>query len=408
MKLRFARSCGVFAAAALLAATLSGCYFLPKEEEILEPPLKVPEAVAYKTYEVTTGTIARYLSGSGKFESTQSESLYYRSGGGRIREIHVKSGDDVKAGDLIVELDTGDLEYTIFRQEKAVRAAELSLEVAKRSASPNAIAVERAQINYELAARELEKTRRAYNAAGGAKKDALKDDIYKQELNLKLLKMTLDEAKTPSKSAEADVERAQINYDLAAAQLEQYTKQLEESRLYASIDGTVIYVASLEPGDSVGTYYDIVKIADSDKLRITMQVSDMSDLDDYPEVGSGTELDVTYKKTEETVTGRIVQLPSDVPVTAPDSERKAVKIEVDSVPKGTRVGDAVNINLMLEEKTDVIVLPARYVSSYSARRYVRVLNEEGVPEERDVKLGIQSNNQVEIVSGLEAGEVIVI
>ena len=67
-----------------------------------------------------------------------------------------------------------------------------------------------------------------------------------------------------------------------------------------------------------------------------------------------------------------------------------------------------SLQVLLERKEDIITLPLRYVSSYSARRYVRVLNEDGDPEERDVKLGIQSNNVVEIVSGLEAGEVIVI
>ena len=65
-------------------------------------------------------------------------------------------------------------------------------------------------------------------------------------------------------------------------------------------------------------------------------------------------------------------------------------------------------NSLLERKENIITLPNRYISSYSARRYVRVINAEGYPEERDVKLGIQSNSVVEIVSGLDAGEVIVI
>ena len=131
--------------------------------------------------------------------------------------------------------------------------------------------------------------------------------------------------------------------------------------------------------------------------------------DDTDELNVGTELEVTYKsKDGGTVIGRVVQLPTDVPVTASEAERTAVKIEVDDIPEGVDIGDTVSISLLLERKEDIIVLPMRYISTYSSRRYVRVLNDEGVPEERDVKLGIQSNNEVEIVSGLEEGDVIVI
>ncbi|MEA4824500.1 MAG: biotin/lipoyl-binding protein [Clostridiaceae bacterium] len=404
MKTRIVRATALSVAVILFVTLFSGCYFLPKEEEILEPPLKVPEAVSYKTYTVQKGTIERYISGTGKFESTDTEILYYQTTSGRLKEIYVKSGDEVKSGDLIVELDTGDLEYTIYKQEKAVRQAELSLSLATKNASPDPIAVERAQINYDLAARELQKNRKKYNnAVDAAEKETLADAVYAGERNLRLLEMALDQAKNPSSSAQADLERAQIAYDLAAAQLAIYKKQLEESRLYATMDGMVIYVADVEPGDGISTYYDLVKIADSKNLRVTMKV------DDYDELTVGTEMEITYKvRGGGMVIGRIVQLPTDVPVTAPESERTAVKIEVENIPEDVKIGDTVSVNLLLERKEGIITLPIRYVSTYSSRRYVRVLNDEGVPEERDVKLGIQSNTDVEIVSGLEEGDVIVI
>ncbi len=403
MKTRLVRIIALACSTLLFLTLFSGCYFLPKEEEILEPPLKVPEAITYKTYEVTTGTLERYLNGNGKVESTNTQVLFYPKTG-RLKEIFVKSGQDVKAGDLIVALDTGDLEYTIYKQEKAVRTAELSLEMAQKNATPDPIALRRAEINYELAQRELENTRKEYDESWGTAKEKLADSIYKQELNLELLKMTLDEAGKVKDTVAADLERAQINYDLAKAQLDVYNEQLEESRLYAEIDGTVVYVASLEPGYSISAYYDLVKIADANSLRYTMKCDDTSEL--YV----GMEMEITYSQNRKTgtVIGRIVQLPTDVSPLAPEAERTAVKIEVDEFPEGTKIGDSAAVKVLLERKENIITLPTRYVSSYSTRRYVRVLNDEGIPEERDVKLGIQSNNEVEIVSGLEAGEVIVI
>ena len=46
-----------------------------------------------------------------------------------------------------------------------------------------------------------------------------------------LLQMTLEEVRKPSDSVEADLERAQINYDLATAQLEVYRKRFMEEGL---------------------------------------------------------------------------------------------------------------------------------------------------------------------------------
>jgi len=402
MKKRFVRPIALGLTVLTLLAALSGCYFLPKEEEVLEPPLKEPEAVTYKTHTVEKGTIERFLTGTGKLESTKNEVLYYQNLNGRLKTIHVESGDTVKAGDLIVELDVGDLENTIYKQEKAVRQAELSLEIASRTTEPDAVAVKKAQINYDLGQRKLNAAKTALNGmTDAAQRAAQQETIYELQQNVELLKLTLEEVSTPQKPDAATVERAQIAYDLEKAQLETYKEQLNTSRLYASMDGLVTYVAKVEPGDQISAYTDLVRIADSGSLRVSMTTAD------YSELNIGMAMEITFDGNKNTVyTGKIVQLPSLVDTGEEDDE--SVKIVMDSLPEDAKIGDSASINVLLERKEDIIVLPLRYVSTYSSRRYVRVLNEEGIPEERDVKLGIQGLNTVEIVSGLEAGDVIVI
>lgn len=403
MKKRFVRPLAFCLTVLILLATLSGCYFLPKEEAVLEPPLKEPEVVTYKTHTVEKGTIERFLTGSGKLESTQTEVLYYQNLNGRLKTIHVKSGDTVKAGDLIVELDVGDLENTIYKQEKAVRQAELSLEIASRTTEPDAVAVKKAQINYDLGERKLNAAKKALNSmTDAAQRSAQQDTVFELQQNLELLRLTLQEVSTPKKPDAATVERAQIAYDLEKAQLETYRSQLDTSRLYASMDGLVTYVAKVEPGDQISAYTDLVRIADSGSLRVSMTV------EDYSELSIGMAMELSFDGDKKNVfTGKIVELPSRVD-TVGEEKDKSVKIVMDSLPEGAKIGDSANVNVLLERKEGIIVLPLRYVSTYSSRRYVRVLNEEGIPEERDVKLGIQGLNTVEIVSGLEAGEVIVI
>ncbi len=337
MKTRIKTFCALLLTVAGMVTLLGGCYFLPQEEQFLEPPLREPQEVSYRTYTVQRDRIDRELSGTGRFVSTETQLLQYKGTGARLKTMHVKSGDEVKAGDLLAELDPGDLPYQIYRQEKQLRLAELDLQTAKKTKDKNTI------------------------------------------------------------------ERAQINYDLVNMELTRLNERMAECLLYTDMNGMVIYVADVEPGESVYAYQTLVQVADAGSLQIRFTTNDVKEL--Y----IGTEIEVTLStKDKPTLIGRVVQVPENLPITATEEEKKTVYIELDEVPAEVKIGDTVAIKLLLERKEGVILLPLRYVSSYSSRRYVRVLNADNIPEERDLILGIQNATEVEVVSGLEEGERIVI
>ena len=98
----------------LMIAAFSGCqYILPKEEEPMAPPLVQPKDVVYTTVDVARGNIVNSIQGMGRVESVKMVDLYFESSGGRIKNINVKYGDKVKKGDVLLELDTGELDYQI-------------------------------------------------------------------------------------------------------------------------------------------------------------------------------------------------------------------------------------------------------------------------------------------------------
>lgn len=102
------------AAALMMAAMSSGCqYLFPKEEEPQAPPLVAPKGVEYTTVDVERGDIVSSVQGMGRVQSVRMVDVYFRAGGGRLKGINVKYGDMVKAGDVLLELDTGDLDYQL-------------------------------------------------------------------------------------------------------------------------------------------------------------------------------------------------------------------------------------------------------------------------------------------------------
>lgn len=71
------------------------------------PMLKASVTTTYDTYSATTGTISNSLSFSGSVNVISSEYLTAPASD-TVRDIYVKSGDDVKKGDKIIRLSTGD------------------------------------------------------------------------------------------------------------------------------------------------------------------------------------------------------------------------------------------------------------------------------------------------------------
>ncbi|MDD4296432.1 MAG: hypothetical protein PHC69_05675, partial [Ruminiclostridium sp.] len=96
-----------------ISLILGGCSLFPVEEDVLTPPLAEPEEIGYRTDEVRVGYIEDSIQRSAYFIPIMHENLYFSYRGGRMKEIHIKLGQNVKAGDLVAELLTDGLEREI-------------------------------------------------------------------------------------------------------------------------------------------------------------------------------------------------------------------------------------------------------------------------------------------------------
>jgi multidrug efflux pump subunit AcrA (membrane-fusion protein) len=145
-------------AGAMLAASLTGCSLLPKEEEALAPPLVKPREDNIQTTEVKAGTISKYVRGVGNFESTFIKYYGLKEAGAQVDEVKVKSGDKVKKGDILIQFKVGDLDIKIQEAELGVKYAELNLKDAMENRDTDLLEIRRVELN--LAKTKLEKTKR--------------------------------------------------------------------------------------------------------------------------------------------------------------------------------------------------------------------------------------------------------
>lgn len=116
--------------AAMLA--LSGCSLLPAEDESLQPPLIQPAEEELDIVEATRGNIETTLRGTASFISASSEVLFFKENGGRLKSMKAKVGEEVKAGELLAELETDDLDLQIRLQKLNVERANLLYKEAQK------------------------------------------------------------------------------------------------------------------------------------------------------------------------------------------------------------------------------------------------------------------------------------
>lgn len=314
---------------------LAGCELFPTEEALLAPPLMEPVEVSYSTVEAKRGDIVKTIQGSGTFVSIDSKFFFFEARGGRLKEIFVRQGDEIQKGDLLVELYTDDIEI----------------------------------------------------------------EIKRQELNLKKVRLNYNQLKAANASS-YDLNKASIDIQLAKLSLDSLKNQKEQTQLISDVDGVVTYMDTrLQPGDMIGTFQKIIRVANPQELYLAYSGSNTSNF------AMNAEVDVIIDKVS--YKGRVISTPSSVPPDGDEALKDIVAIEVAELPEDVEMGETAQISLILERSEDTIIVPKQAVRNYMGRKYVNIL-EDGLNNERDVEVGVETATESEILKGVEEGEEIIL
>jgi multidrug efflux pump subunit AcrA (membrane-fusion protein) len=131
---------------------LSGCSLLPKEEAGLAPPLVEPVRENIQLYKVVKGDITDRVLGTAVVEPV--EIAYHQfSLSGVVKEIHVKPGQMIKKGDLLVERNVDGLELTLMQRKLDVAKKERELSQAREQGDTELIKIRKMELdiaNYQL------------------------------------------------------------------------------------------------------------------------------------------------------------------------------------------------------------------------------------------------------------------
>ncbi len=441
---------GVLALIALLAAGGGGYYYYT--QRVQEQPANGEETI--QTATVRTGDLVVMGGGTGTLiPSTEVEVSF--STGGLVREVLVQVGDLVEVGDPLLRLDDTDAQAQVAEAEINLRLAELDL--ATLTETPDAAELEAARLGLtsaqealkdllngpshedriialaDLSTAELalQQAQSAYDAVSwrpdvGSSSEAM--ELWSATAAYDKAKATYDLAVAgPSEediaSARASVASAQSNLNsllkgataeeletaqlsveqgrsnLAAAQV-----ALEEKVLVAPVAGTVTSMDAAV-GEVAGTSA-IVTVADLSQplLEIYMDETDL-DL-----IAVGYQVEVVFDALpDETFTGQVVRVdPVLVEMEGAPTIQALATLDLEGKDLQWALPSGLNatVDVIAGSAEDVLLVPADALWELSPGQYAVFVLVDGELQVREVEVGLMDYAYAEIVSGLEAGDLV--
>ena len=178
--------------------------------------------------------------------------------------------------------------------------------------------------------------------------------------------------------------------------------RLEETRVRALHDGVVTRVL-VELSDMVREYEPVVEVADVGELELQMDVGQGR----FDEFFVGQRV-LFEHRADRWLDAEVVRLTHRSPRDDVSVSRDTYVVHLEPVDPQLelRMNARHSVRIVLEESSDTLTIPRSALREFNDRTYVRVLEGES-RREVDVRTGIENDTRVEILEGLEEGDLVI-
>jgi HlyD family secretion protein len=377
---------GVLLAAAAAAAVVMG----NKSDELLE----------VQTAAVGRETIVQKVNATGRIQP-KTQVRISADVSAKIIALHVKEGQWVEKGDLLVELDRERYLAAVERAEANVRSAQANAKLVLQ--------------NMNKAEKDRDRTR----------------DLIARKLESQ---SAMDTVEAAYQVEVARYEAALDDVEQARATLKQAMDDLSKTTIYSPMAGTISDLDKEQGEIAIGSQFQedmILIVADLREMEAQVNV-DENDIVNV-QIGQTAEIEVDALFGE-TLTGTVYEIANAANTAEPGTTNQKTEFEVKIAITGEtsrlRPGMTASADISTLTRENVVGVPIQSVAvrtvdqlklenetvadaekrfTADADGFVEIVFciENGKAVARQVKTGIQSDNMIEIISGVEAGETVV-
>ena len=283
----------------------------------------------------------------------------------RIISISVKEGQEVRAGQTLMTLDSSSL-------RSSIKQAEAKVASAKATQVNNQIKIEAARKNYE-------RTENLFNAGAAT------------QLELENAKDEYDSLQ--SGSVEAAVDEAQ-------AALLAIQDQVGYCSITAPVSGIVGRI-DVSAGDNVTTSKTVAVISDPRQMKIEVTIGES----DISKMQLNSKVDVYVKSIgQNAFTGTVTSIAS---VLDANSDMYPVTVTVDNSAGKIKSGMYAEVLIDTSSVRNALCIPLSAIIPSNGVNIVYTVNDENRANRVEVKTGINDETYMQILSGLKAGDKVV-
>lgn len=422
----------------LVLASGLGIFFISKKSK-----------TEYLTEDVKKGTISREVSVTGKLVTKEEINLNFETVG-RIKEVLAFSGKEVVKGEVLASIEdailNGEVEKAKLAWEKALadsgtnNDAVREAEQTKKNAENYLSEVEKLDKDKENSAEEAVSAAKKYYDDALAYYNKVVDENGANSSQAKSAKMTLTTAENSKDSAESNLEVVEKTSDLnqvsakgtldsakdkllsvqsdyarrsrdavtssAKIAYDQALTNLEKTALKAPVSGVVTKV-NYKRGEVLGTAGQTNSfgklIAKDFVLEADVPESDIAKI----QLGQNADILFDAFSSDETFEAKVIEIEPASTVVQEVVYYK-IKLSLDKFDARLKEGMSFDVNVKIARKEGVLMIPKRALLGDGNK--VRVLAADGVTvKEVIIEKGMEGDDGlIEIVSGLQAGEKVIV
>lgn len=256
---------------------------------------------------------------------------------GEIKELRIKEGDKVKAGDTILVIDTEALLLQLRQLEAGTEMSRAQLELLQNGARKEDIQqaeslLKQAQVNYDQAKTDVERLEKLYQTATITKKQY--DDAQSRFdlMSAQLSSAKENYAKLKKFARPEEIKQAEAKLDQSKAIADLIKKSIKDSYVVSPLNG-ILVEKYFEVGETVSPMSSLVKISDLEKVELYIYVTEL----ELGKIKLGQKAEVSVDAfTDRKFSGKVTYISPEAEFTPKNIQTKdertklvfAIKIEI--------------------------------------------------------------------------------
>jgi HlyD family secretion protein len=313
----------------------------------------------------------------------------------------VRAGTRVSADTMLVRLANPDLAVAVVDAQAQLAAARAEVRSARAEADATRLDEDAA---LRSARAENEGAEVEYSADRDLSRQGLIGDLQTRSAQIKaaedrdLVTIARDKIVSGGADSAAKIAVSQARVDQLTAELAARRAQLATLVVRAGASGTVQSIA-IDPGQRVSSGTEIARIADDRDLKAVLQIAES----DVRGVAPGQLVRIVASDAGQTL-GRVTRL-------APAAQNGTVAVDValDRIPPGARADQNVDGTVIIRRAANVLSLARPANANDGSRIALYRLDRDATHAYRtEVTLGYGSDDRVRILSGLNAGDRVIV